>query len=116
MVKVKLSGADFLAFWHDKAVWEGKYVEDEAVTVDGRALTAEEGDAGEVVKPSSTVVVEGGLFVADKSDPSDGEEFAGVLRMWLKNRDTAAFVVRVKRGQEADLRAAVKALGGEVVA
>lgn len=110
----KTTGLELKAFYNDATYWpEGVWHEDEALNVNGVDI----GDTAdfEIIALSDTDIVKvtgGAMFNAMQDDIGS---FEGQFKKWRKEQNTTTLLVRAPNAKLDDVRAAVKAAGGEIL-
>ncbi len=113
---VRLSGADFKAFWADTSWFpsgpKGGAVDDESVFLnnDAEPLSTDETDYPDQINDSDRVRVVGG--VVDDYDSGEQHALGPILKAWLDKRTTVAMVITVKKDRLAEVTAALKQIPG----
>lgn len=107
------SGRDFKAFWADTETFaEGTIVDDFSLVVNGILMSSDDPDFDvENLLDEDVVQSNSGVVVEEDGDPRPVEE---VFNAWLQKRTHVSLVVRVKKSDEAAVRAAIQALGATV--
>ena len=107
----KTTGAEFKAFYSDKAFWpDGTWHEDEEVTIDDE-LPPDGFDLSNVADNARMVLSNG--YVTNEQDEDLGS-FDGYFRKWRKKQTTAYLAVEVPHEKAEAVKAAIIAAGGKV--
>ena len=111
---ITMSGADYREFYHDRSVWgerdEG-WLDEDDICVNG--VIADFAPTPENCPDSAIVTFSYGAMV---DGPHNGEDLTDVARKWLLNRTYITLTVCVKKDDIENLKAAIKAAGGRVLA
>lgn len=120
---VKISGADFKAFYRDDDVWvDDAWWEEAYITVNGVDID-DDTDLSQVAD-HDVLVVRGGYIQRDAADQSvspywkDGQlsiGFEAALKKWLQARTHTTLVVRVPHAQAEALRELAAQHGWQVL-
>ena len=115
---IKTTGAEFVRFYNDPAVWanpvnpdNGAWWDDTEIIVDGKGWDDAK-DYSEIPAESS-VNFTGGCFFKTQ-DANEADDLEAVFRKWRKGLNTVSFVVECARDKEAAVHEAIKAAGGKV--
>jgi hypothetical protein len=107
----KTTGAEFKAFYSDKAWWpDGTWHEDEEVSIDG-AQVDDDTDLSSVEDGGRLVLANG--YVTNEQGDELGS-FEGYFRKWRKKQTTAFLAVEVPLDKADAVKAAIIAAGGKV--
>lgn len=105
----KTTGAEFKAFYYDKAWWsDGTWHEYEEISVDGQPAPEDLADISDGAK----VVVANGYVTNEAGD--DLGSFEGYFRKWRKKQVTAFLAVEVPLEKVESVKSAIIAAGGKV--
>lgn len=113
---VKMSGAEWKAFYTDKVFWGKNIVHDEEViTINGKS---DESETYLDVQDTDVVHVEGGYvydygLMGDEYDPICSLET--YIKRWRKAQKQTTLTITIDRASEKALREFVKTLGGKVL-
>lgn len=105
----KATGAEFKLFYNNEKLWQGKWHEDEEVTVDG-VLADAEFDLSTVADESRLTISHG--YVANEAGDDLGS-FEGYFRKWRKAQATAFLAVEVPLDKVDAVKAAIIKAGGK---
>jgi len=107
----KTIGAEFKAFYEDKAFWpEGVWHEDEKITIDG-VFQSEYLDFGSIPN-NSQITLASGHVTNDNGD--DFGSFEDYFRKWQKQQKTTFLTVEVPHEKAESVKAAIIVAGGKV--
>jgi biopolymer transport protein ExbD len=114
---VKISGADFKAFYTDPAFWPGKpgdtYHEEEETSVDGVSVDPSDFSYSTVADDAILTIRDGLVSSTDKR--IDGRSFEAHVKNWVKKQSTERVVVEFDKSRREEIVAALQALGAKVL-
>ena len=111
----KTTGAEWSAFYADKAAWpDHAWHEDETVTVDGAEVDNLEFDPANL-PPNARVTVSGGVVFLNE-ESTNGPTLEAYFKSWRKKQNTVFMTVEVRRADAEKVQAAITTAGGKWVA
>lgn len=111
---VKMTGAEWLAFYSDPSFWpKGAWHDDEEFLVDGSP--ASDGLDLAKVPPEASITVSGGIVYIRATD-NHGPSLESYIRRWRKVQTTTMIAVEVPKEKLEAVKAAIAAAGGKVQA
>lgn len=111
---VKMSGAEWKAFYTDKVFWTDVSHDEENITINGKS------DVSETyldLEDTDVVRVEGGT-VYEHADDFCSEPICSLetyIKRWRKAQKQTTLTITIDRASEKALREVVKTLGGKVL-
>lgn len=85
-------------------------IDDDAYTVNGEEVDPTAFDVTKLADSDTVDILCGSIIRGDT-----GKDLARTISRWLKERDSVTLVVRAPKAREPEIRAAIKALGCEVL-
>lgn len=111
---VKMSGAEWRAFYTDKTFWTDISHEDEVITINGKS---DDSETYLDVEDTDVVRVEGGT-VYEYVDDFSQEPICSLetyIKRWRKAQKQITLAITIDKASEKALREIVKTLGGKVL-
>lgn len=109
---VKMSGAEFSAFYSDPAFWPlGTWHDDTVITIDGEQ--AEDYEAGDVPE-SAVVCIECGVVFS--GDDTELGSIVSYFKKWKKSQKFDRLVIEVPKEKVMAFNDSLKAFGAKVIA
>lgn len=110
---IKTTGAEWKAFNLADAYWGEFYLDDEAITVNGKEIDPYDYEPSKL-NDADEVKIDGG-YVVDQAKGSDREySLDTFFKRWRKQQTTEYLSVEVPKDKADAVRAAIVAAGGKV--
>lgn len=109
---VKMSGAEWKAFYNDKAFWSNVTHGEEVITINGQP---DDSEKYVDMEDTDVVRVEGGLVYDHENSDEPICSLETYIKRWRKAQKQATLTILIDKASEKALREIVKTLGGKIL-
>ena len=109
---VKMTGAEWKAFYTDKVFWVDVFHDEEVITINGKT---DDSATYLDVEDTDVVRVEGGAVYANDNSDEPICSLETYIRRWRKAQKQTTLTIKIDKASEKALRNVVQTLGGKVL-